>query len=68
MMDLDMYSLTVIGQTLLWGGVTRMMNMAFILVNFLHLIHIGERITDDPFVLASQVSQVYYVADERIPN
>jgi hypothetical protein len=68
MMDLDMYSLTVIGQTLLWGGVTRMMNMAFILVNFLHLIHIGERITDDLFVLASQVSQVYYVADERIPN
>ncbi|XP_062164972.1 uncharacterized protein LOC133871559 [Alnus glutinosa] len=40
----------------------------FILVNFSRLIHTGKRITDDPFVLASQVSQVYYVADERIPN
>jgi hypothetical protein len=40
----------------------------FILVNFSRLIHTGERITDDPFVLASQVSQVYYVADERILN
>jgi hypothetical protein len=40
----------------------------FILVNFSHVIPSGERITDDPFVLASQVSQVYYVANERIPN
>jgi hypothetical protein len=38
------------------------------LVNFSSLIHIGERITDDPFVLSSQVSQVYYVANERNPN
>jgi hypothetical protein len=38
------------------------------LVNFSSLIHIGEQITDDPFVLSFQVSQVYYVADERNPN
>jgi hypothetical protein len=38
------------------------------LVNFSRLIHTGERITDDPFVLSSQVSQVYYVDNERTPN
>jgi hypothetical protein len=40
----------------------------FVLVNFSHLIHTGERITDDPFILSSQASQVYYIADERNPN
>lgn len=40
----------------------------FVLVNFSHLIHMGERITDDPFILSFQASQVYYVADERNPN
>jgi len=40
----------------------------FVLVNFSHLIHTGEWITDDPFILSSQASQVYYVADERNPN
>ena len=40
----------------------------FILVNFTHLIHTSEQIIDEPFILSSQASQVYYVADERIPN
>ncbi|XP_042969067.1 uncharacterized protein LOC122301749 [Carya illinoinensis] len=40
----------------------------FTIVNFSHLVHTGSRITDDPFVLSSQVSQVVYVADERCPN
>jgi hypothetical protein len=40
----------------------------FILVNFNHLIHTGEQIIDEPFILSSQASQVYYVADERNPN
>lgn len=38
------------------------------LVNFNRLIHTGDRLNDDPFVLASQVSQVYYVEDVRHPN
>lgn len=38
------------------------------LVNFSHLVHTGNRITDNPFVLSFQVSQVYYVANERCPN
>jgi hypothetical protein len=40
----------------------------FNLVNFKNLIHTGERITDDPYVLCSQVSQSYYVKDDRDPN
>jgi len=28
----------------------------------------GERITDDPYVLSSQVSEVYYIRDDRNPN
>lgn len=40
-------------------------NSNFGLVNFSCLIHIGERITDDPFVLSSQVSQVFYVFNEK---
>jgi hypothetical protein len=38
------------------------------LVNFNHLIHTGEQIIDEPFILSSQASQVYYVANERNPN
>ncbi|XP_042980114.1 uncharacterized protein LOC122310298 [Carya illinoinensis] len=40
----------------------------FTIINFSHLVHIGSRITNDPFVLSSQVSQVFYVADERCQN
>jgi hypothetical protein len=34
-------------------------------VNFKNLIHTRERETDDPYVLTSQVSQVFYVEDPR---
>jgi hypothetical protein len=37
-------------------------------VSFKRLIHTGECIIDDPCVLSSQVSQVYYVKDERHPG
>jgi hypothetical protein len=37
-------------------------------VNFNHLIHTGEQIINEPFILSSQASQVYYVVDERNPN
>jgi hypothetical protein len=40
----------------------------FDLVNFKNLIHTGARVTDDPFVLPNQVSQVYYVEDPKNPN
>jgi hypothetical protein len=35
------------------------------LVNFRNLVHKGDKITDEPYVLTSQVSQVYYVTDDR---
>jgi hypothetical protein len=38
------------------------------LVSFKRLIHKGEGINDEPFVLSSQVSQVYYVEDARHPD
>lgn len=37
----------------------------FVLVNFSHLIHKGDHLKDEPFILASQASQVYYVKDVR---
>ncbi|GLT52874.1 hypothetical protein SLA2020_261860 [Shorea laevis] len=40
----------------------------FNFVNLKNLIHTGERITDDPYVLSSQVSQAYYVKDGKDPN
>jgi hypothetical protein len=40
----------------------------FDLVNFKNLIYTGARITDDPFVLPNQVSQVYYVEDPKNLN
>jgi hypothetical protein len=39
-----------------------------VFVNFNHLVHRGEFITDDPYVLTSQVDQVFYVEDERNPD
>lgn len=35
----------------------------FTLVNFSRLLYTGEQVMDDPFVLASQAEQVFYVAD-----
>jgi hypothetical protein len=37
-------------------------------VNFTHLVQRGELLTDEPYVLTSQVDQVFYVEDERNPN
>jgi hypothetical protein len=37
-------------------------------VNFTHLIHVGDNIVDDPFILSYQASQVYYVTNDRNPN
>jgi len=37
-------------------------------VNFTHLVHRGELLTDEPYVLTSQVDQVFYVEDGRNPN
>jgi hypothetical protein len=39
-----------------------------VFVNFNHLVHKGELITDDPYVLTSQVDQVFYVEDGRNLN
>ena len=33
-------------------------------VNFKHLFNTGEKISDEPFILASQALQVYYVPDQ----
>jgi hypothetical protein len=38
------------------------------LVNFNNLVHRGDNITNEPYVLTSQVSQVFYVDDDRDPN
>jgi hypothetical protein len=37
-------------------------------VNFKKLIHKGNDIADESYVLSTQVSQVYYVEDERHPD
>ena len=37
----------------------------FPMVNFTHSIHGGEEIVDEPYVLASQTTQVFYVEDKR---
>lgn len=37
-------------------------------VNFKHLFNTGERILDEPFILASQAAQVYYVPDPIEPE
>jgi hypothetical protein len=39
-----------------------------VFVNFNHLVHKGELITYEPYVLTSQVDQVFYVEDERNPD
>jgi hypothetical protein len=39
-----------------------------VFVNFNHLVHRGELITDEPYVLTSQVDQVFFVEDRRNPN
>jgi hypothetical protein len=38
-------------------------NYDLVFVNFNHLVHMGELITDEPYVLTSQLDQVFYVED-----
>ncbi|KAL7248685.1 hypothetical protein ACSBR2_003435 [Camellia fascicularis] len=40
----------------------------FTLVNFNHLLYRDDRITNEPFILASQAEQVWYVADPLQPD
>ena len=40
-------------------------DFGFSLVNFSRLIHKGDQLIDEPYVLASQASQVFYVEDVR---
>ncbi|KAL7202515.1 hypothetical protein ACSBR1_034064 [Camellia fascicularis] len=40
----------------------------FTLVNFNHLLYRDDRITNEPFILASQAEQVWYVADLLQPD
>uniref|UniRef100_A0A7N2KX72 DUF4216 domain-containing protein n=2 Tax=Quercus lobata TaxID=97700 RepID=A0A7N2KX72_QUELO len=35
------------------------------MVNFTHFIHGGDKMMDEPYVLASQAPQVFYVEDKR---
>jgi len=39
-----------------------------VLVNFKKLVHRGELITDEPYLLTSQVDQVWYGEDEKDPD
>jgi hypothetical protein len=39
-----------------------------VFVNFNHLVHRVELITDEPYVLTFQVDQVFYVEDGRNPD
>jgi len=39
-----------------------------VFANFNHLVHRGKLITDEPYVLTSQVDQVFYVEDEKNPD
>ena len=40
----------------------------FPLVSFSHLIHVGKKLSDEPFIIVSQAFQVFYVKDERHKN
>ena len=46
-----------------WGY--KIDELGFPLVNFTHLIHVGDKLMDEPYVLASEASQVFYVEDKR---
>jgi hypothetical protein len=46
----------------------RIDDYGLVFVNFNYLVHRGELITDKPYVLTSQVDQVFYVEDGRNSN
>ena len=49
-------------------GYTVYKNYGLTLVNLKNLVHRGDQIIDEPYVLTSQVEQVFYVEDERNPD
>jgi hypothetical protein len=56
-----------------WADTTRdigyMVNeYGLVLVNFKKFVHRGDLITDEPYMLTTQVDQVFYVGDERDPD
>jgi hypothetical protein len=56
-----------------WADLTmdkgfRIDDYGLVFVNFNHLVHRGELITDEPYMLTSQVDQVFYVEVVRNPN
>jgi hypothetical protein len=46
----------------------RVDDYGLVFVNFTHLVHRRELLTDEPYVLTSQVDKVFYVEDGRNPN
>jgi hypothetical protein len=46
----------------------RIDDYGLVFVNFNYLVHRGELIIDEPYVLTSQVDQVFYVEDGRNPD
>jgi hypothetical protein len=56
-----------------WADTTRdigykVNEYGLVLVNFKKLVHTGKLISDEPYVLTTQVDQVFYVEDERDPG
>ena len=43
-------------------------NHGLTLINFKNLVHRGDKIINESYVLTSQVSQVFYVNDDRDPD
>lgn len=60
---------SVIGQTSRGTRYTRykINDYGLVFVNFNYYVHWGELIIDEPYMLTSQVDQVFYVEDERNP-
>ena len=50
---------------MLFRSVYKTDEFGFPMVNFTHSIHGGEEIVDEPYILASQATQVFYVEDKR---
>jgi hypothetical protein len=46
----------------------RIDDYGLVFINFNHLVHKGELITNESYVLTSQVDQVFYIEDRRNPN
>lgn len=50
-----------------WKGIKKD-KYDYTLVNFSHLIHTGEKIEHEPFILPNQADQVFYVDDPMNPG